>query len=470
MNFLELLEKCTENVTFFEDETEPHIFYAEYLNHYGKNEFSRIDSFVFRSYLAVESAEVTNNSQILDVKRAIEYLQYALSAYGECEKVSSHIRIAGNLKDSIEYDLQDSSSKSVVVTGNGWSIENKKSKFIVPENSLPQVTPKRTSESPLETLKPFTNLQGNDFTMFVIWLIQAFSCDMHHALLVMADKGSGKTVLSKFVKLLTDPFKFHITAIPDKNSDLIVLLYNTWLCCLDNVSNISGDTSDILCGAISGTASVKRSLFTDTELSIAKLHSTLVINGIKLVPGKDDLAERMLIITPPKLTKNIQQESILWKNFEVQRPYILGSIFNTLSKAINEIKTLNISWLPRMSDSYVEMMAIAKALGINENEFCRLYKENVEKMNALRYGTPLVQAIDEYAKKIPKRKVEQSADELLKELLNSYSGDISLLPSSSSNLSRKLTEEYNNIFDAGYRINIDDSGYKNTQISIIKKK
>ena len=215
---------------------------------------------------------------------------------------------------------------------------------------------------------------------------------------------------------------------------------------------------------------MKRSLFTDTELSIAKLHSTLVINGIKLVPGKDDLAERMLIITPPKLTKNIQQESILWKNFEVQRPYILGSIFNTLSKAINEIKTLNISWLPRMSDSYVEMMAIAKALGINENEFCRLYKENVEKMNALRYGTPLVQAIDEYAKKIPKRKVEQSADELLKELLNSYSGDISLLPSSSSNLSRKLTEEYNNIFDAGYRINIDDSGYKNTQISIIKKK
>ena len=470
MKFLELLRLIVEDVTFFVDKEAPEVFYAKYVNHVDSVELSRIDSFAFRSYLAVKSTDVTDNEQVIEVERAIKHLQYELSAFKACEEITAFVRIAGDLGSFIEYDLQNANGESVLVTDEGWTIGEKESAFITTNNSLAQVTPKETTQSPLELLKPFINLTGDDLVMFVIWMIQAFSRGTHHAMLVWAEKGSGKTVLSKMLKAIVDPFRFAVSAIPDKKSDLIVLLYNTWLCCLDNVSDISDEYSDLLCGAISGTASPTRSLFTNLELSVAPLHSTILINGINVVPGKDDLAERMLVVTPKKLKAGIEQEKKLWASFSEQLPYILGSIFNTLSAAIVEYPNLKITWMPRMADSYVEMMAIAKALGINEDEFCKMYTENKKKLENLRSGSPVVSAIDEYMKNVKGRKVTKGSENMYNDIVSSYTGDKTQLPSASFSFTKKMDEEFNKILKAGYRVFVDDSSSHGSEVTILKKK
>ena len=127
MKFLDLLESTIKKVVFYVDKGAPEVFYAQYINQIGVTEFSRIDSFAFRRYLTLESARVTQNVQIIDVERSIKYLQYELSAYGECEEITSFVRIAGNLDSTIEYDLQNSSGESVIVSRSGWKIDNKNS-------------------------------------------------------------------------------------------------------------------------------------------------------------------------------------------------------------------------------------------------------------------------------------------------------------------------------------------------------
>lgn len=467
----QLLLDIVEDVDFFLDKNDREIYYAEYSNAENKREFCLLDSEKFKGFLYAKSFENPDYEKVLDPNRAIKELRYLLSYYKEYKTVPIYKRIAGNLDEYLEYDLQNNQQESVKVTSKGWKISAKKMRFAVPKISLPQVNPVKTTKSPLELLEPFVNIKGDSYILFLVWLIQAFFQGSHHALLIYAEKGSGKTTLSKMIRQIIDPCKFEVTTIPDRKDDLVTLLYNSFLCCFDNVSYITNDESDIFCGAVTGTAVTKRSLYTNGELAVANLHNTIVFNGIGVVPGRDDLAERMLLIKLKKLiSKDLKREKNLKENFKKALPEILGSIFNTLSAAMQEIKNINEKNPARMADSFVEMLAIAKALGITEEDFRKIYADNVEELNRARVSSPLLEAIKECFDNEKSRKISGKAESVFRKIYENFSGDKATLPTSASHFSRKLDEEYANLLKAGFRVNIDDTGATGTEISIIRKK
>lgn len=53
--------------------------------------------------------------------------------------------------------------------------------------------------------------------------------------------------------------------------------------------------------------------------------------------------------------------------------------------------------------------------------------------------------------------------------LNAYTGDKSQLPGASFHFTQKLDEEYHNLLKAGYRIFVDDTGSKGSDMTILKK-
>jgi hypothetical protein len=126
--------------------------------------------------------------------------------------------------------------------------------------------------------------------------------------------------------------------------------------------------------------------------------------------------------------------------------------------------------LPRMADSFIEMLAIALALGISESEFRRIYNANKRQLEAARIGSPLVTAVKEFMTTISGRKYSASAQAVFTAVHSAYSGDKTLLPASASHFSKRLDKEFSNLLKAGFRVNIDDTGAKGTQIEIIKKK
>ncbi len=471
MNTNDVLRKAIKTVSFYRDVNDKEVFYAEFTNISGKREFALLDSEAFKSFLFVTSYKLTKGGKCLEPDKAVKKIRLLLVYRKNYQDVEVFVRTSGNLTEGIEYDLQQDSQTTVKITENGWDVSPKVRRFIIPKIALPQVTPVQTDKSPLEMLKPFVNIKGDFYTLFVVWLIQAFSLGSHYAPLIFASKGCGKTTLSKIIKSIVDPCNFKVTPIPDKKDDLHVLLWNSFLCCFDNVSGISDDFSDVFCGAITGTSIAKRSLYTNGELVVSKLHNTIVINGIGVVPSRDDLAERMLLVKLEKIKPGERvTDSQLWARFNDALPEILGAIFNTLSQAMREIMQNEVKDISRIGDAFVEMVAIAKALGINEEEFRRIFNENVAALNQVRASSPLVEAVTEFMATVKGRKYQGKADTVLSKIRDNFSGNRSLLPNSASHFTRRIEAEHENLLASGYRVNIDDTGAGGTEVTIIKKK
>lgn len=150
-------------------------------------------------------------------------------------------------------------------------------------------------------------------------------------------------------------------------------------------------------------------------------------------------------------------------------PYILGEVFSTLSKAIAITRTLKTKKLPRMADSYLEMLSIAIALGIDEEEYIRIYNENIEKLNKTRTNTDLFFAVKDYMDSfVDGRKLEGTMREVYNKIYSATSNK-NLLPKSASHFSRQLRSELDSFASGGLQVNIDDTRPDATHIQIIKK-
>lgn len=468
----EIFNEIYESLKFYSDERVRELFYCDYYTCDDKVAFARLDSTAFASYISALSYDRTDGEVILDAKAVVKKLQRMLTYYRiNYETVRPYVRIAGDLKSGyIEYDLQNDDQTTVKITPGGWVVTPKQEKFLVNDYSLTQVEPVKTNQSPLTLFRPFVNMKGDMYVLFVVALIHAFTLGTHHAMLLLAEKGSGKSTLSKMLGRLVDPSLTNIAAIPNKADDLAVLLYNSSFCSLDNVSTINDEFSDLLCGAVTGTAIIKRKLYSNSELSILPLHNSLVINGIGVIPGKADLAERMLLFRLEKITSaNRKQDCDIWEKFEKDLPILLGSIFSTLAKAMEEIQGLNPGYQPRIAQAYTEMLAIAKALGISEAKFEQIYQDNEKAKEEFR-TVPVVKAVKEYMDATGLRRVTDMSEKLYRKIYDNYSGDKSLLPASASHFNRQLDEHYSDLLALGIRMNKDDSKGRGMELTFMYKK
>ena len=99
---------------------------------------------------------------------------------------------------------------------------------------LPQVIPEQTDSNIFELLEPFVNIKGSAFKLFVIWLIQAFSCGAHYCVFLSAERGSGKSVLTHAVNKLVDPSPGEACSMSRNIDDLETLLYTQYATCILN--------------------------------------------------------------------------------------------------------------------------------------------------------------------------------------------------------------------------------------------
>ena len=470
-----LLKKCLQYVTFYSDRVTPKSYYAEFEDEEEITTFVSIHSEIFKGFLTELSEQLSDDEMSLDADPVVKRLQYSSSYLKNYIKTDIHNRMCGSLyAGNIQYDLQNRSQKVVSITKDDWDFLNKADdttkKFVTSDYSLPQVKPKRTDESPLTLLRPYLNVDDNQFKLFVVWLCQALSAGSHHALLLLGDKGSGKTSLCNLIMKLLNPFEFTVTHMPSKVEDLLVLLHNAPVCAFDNIEDISIQVSNVLCEAVTGSTMTKRSLYTNNDLSISKFHNTVILNGIEIAPPKDDLKERLLFLNLQKFTSdNIIREDELWENFEKDRPYILGSIFSTLSDAMKRTDEPMPTYKPRMLRSFQEMVLIARALGIPDDEFVQIYDNNVKALAQLGKTTPVVvSAVKEYLCKHDGRKIVKASEQMYKDVYNSFSGDKTSFPNSASQFSKALEEYQADLRKENIRLFIDDTGAQGSTITFLK--
>lgn len=314
------------------------------------------------------------------VKDAIGLLEGI--AINEREEHRLFNRVA-QTSDAVWYDLADAKWRAVRITKDGWSVVNTVPLLFHRFSHLaPQVEPVRGGN--VRDVLKFVNVTNPDQQMlFLVYLVASFIPGWPHpACYIYGPQGSAKSCLSRVMRRLIDPSKIEVVSLTRHESDLAQQLGHHNFLFFDNVSDIPDWIADLLCRAITGSGFSKRELYSDDSDVIRYVMANVGINGINIASNRADLLERSLLIGLERISKsNRKQEYDLMAEFELARPKILGSIFDSVSEAMRIRPLIELDELPRMADFALWGAAIADALGFGRDAFLQAYSRNINSQS-----------------------------------------------------------------------------------------
>jgi hypothetical protein len=287
-----------------------------------------------------------------------------------------HIRTAEHA-GHIYLDLADQQWRAVYIGADGWQvIGSPPLRFRRTVGMLPLPVPERGGS--VEILNSFLNLGSrNDFVLIVAWLLSALrSGGPYPVLAISGEQGSAKTVLSKLLKALIDPNAAPVRALSREERELMIAANNGYLLAFDNLSGLPNWLSDALCRLATGGSFAVRQLYTDAEEILFEAARPILLNGIEEVVSRPDLGDRAIFLTlGPIAEANRRSEAELWREFEIERPRILGALLDAMSYGLRAANRVQLDALPRMADFALWGTACESALWPS-GTFARAYAAN----------------------------------------------------------------------------------------------
>ena len=352
----------------------------------------RVRSAAFKQYLSRALWEQEKKAPNSDSLNQAQNVLEAMALFdGTCRSLFNRIGTHGG---AIFYDLGD--GRAVRITLGQWEIVTDHPRiFKSYPHQQPQVEPKRGGN--IEKLLDYLNIAKEDHRLLaMVVLVAYFLSDIARPILhPWGDQGSGKTTLSILFKLLIDPSKVAVFFAPRDLGETVQALEHHYFLCLDNLSDIPGWLSDLLSQAVTGGGLSKRKLYTDDEDHVFQLKRCIAVNGINQLIYRPDAMDRSLLIHHSRIDPARRRtETELYTEFEQDRPYLLGAIFDTLARAMEIRPTISLSTLPRMADFALWGCAIAEALGYSRDDFLEAYQNNIRTQNSeVVGGNTLAQAV-----------------------------------------------------------------------------
>ena len=305
----------------------------------------------------------------------------ATAVFGNAKAISLETRVAQS-DNVFWYDLCNDNWEAIKIKEDGWKIvDNPPILFKRFRHQKCQHKPNKDGD--IKRILKYINIQEEYHTLFLCWLVCCFVPNIPHAMpIFFGEKGAAKTTACAFLKKLIDPSALETLTLQKDPRSLSVNLQQHWFLPFDNVSSIDEETSDTLCRAITGGGIQQRKLFTDADDYIFTFQKCLALNGINNVANRSDLLDRAILLELCRIDESNRREmSELMANYEKDLPYILGGVFDLLSKAKHIYPTVKLDKLPRMADFARWGYAVGEALGSFGDEFLEEYNANQSQRN-----------------------------------------------------------------------------------------
>jgi hypothetical protein len=296
---------------------------------------------------------------------------------------------------TIYYDLGDEDDTIVEIDGAGWRVADRVPvKFVRPSSMLAQVMPEHGGS--VELLKRYLNVAEEDIVLVLGWFMAALTPSGPKPVLGLhGEQGSAKSTTTRVLKRLVDPTKSELRAEPHGVQALMIAARNEWLPTFDNMSGMSPWLSDAFCRIATGSSMTTREFYTNLDEVIIDVRRPLILNGIGEVATRPDLLSRSIILNLPTITDGERRtEEEFWREFERDRPTLLGFLFDSLSVALRRLPTTVLPSLPRMSDFAKLATAAEEAWGVEPGTFMAAYTRSQEEASGLVVeSSPVAQAI-----------------------------------------------------------------------------
>lgn len=462
----ELIEQ-DENVSFFHDQNN-----QGYARIKLKERFINVPIFSddFKDYVRRKyylSRKETISTQVLDSNLGI----FNAKAKYECDKYPLFHRVA-SVDGVVYYDLCNDAGEIIKIDDNGWSfVDSSKVPYLFKVgSSQPQVRPEQGGD--LKSFLELVNIKNPESQMLLLSTLPVrLLRDIHQAIVyIHGPAGSAKSTLTKMVKDLLDPSSGGISMPISKVEDAIPLLNQTWVFANDNITKIDDNMSNFLCVVATGAESSRRTLFKNSDLTVFELKNPVYLNGINIDAYRSDLMSRILTFKTDAMTfeKKINEEEMREKYLEL-KPYLLGALFDTLSKAMKIKKEMNRKTAFRMTDFSLWGAACAEVLGYGADAFERaIRKETIygsyDAIHSVSAGRAVLELIE------TEGGFDGTATALLKKLRhNDFDSEWSeRVADNPSSLSKKLRDMENSFAAIGIVMDFGQRNSKERKIVITK--
>lgn len=380
-----------KGVCLFRDEN--NILYAE-INQGQHRQIVPMDGELFRSHLQYLFFNEMRKPIVKTRLDAAMGVLLARARYGD-KRATLYNRVAP-MQGDFCYDLTDDSGSAVLVAAEGWHVtEAPPLLFRRYQHQQPQVLPKSGGS----ITRIFDHINVSEYRLlFLCWLVACYIPDIPHPMpIIFGEKGAAKSTACQLLKKLIDPSSLDTLALSKDQRDLLVNCQQHYFLPFDNVSSIGADISDTLCRAITGGAIQQRRLHSNGEDYIFKFQRCLALNGINNVANRADLLDRSILLELERVPEEKRRElREVYDAFELDRPYLLGAIFDALSAAMKIYPSVKLERLPRMADFCRWGYAIAEALEFSGERFLEEYRairaeQDNEAINADSVATLIVE-------------------------------------------------------------------------------
>lgn len=344
----------------------------------GHRETWKIRSSGFRRWLTRQYFKRTRGAP------NTEALQSALGviearAQFEGPERAVHVRV-GHHDGKSYLDLGNHLWQAVEIAAGTWKIVDRPPiRFRRPAGLLP--LPEPIKGGAVITLRQYLNVKADaDFILAVSWLFAALRGHGPYPVLALAgEQGSAKSTFAAVLRSLVDPNAAPLRALPREDRDLFVAAGNAHVLAFDNLSVLPPWTSDTLARLATGAGFAVRQNYTDTDEILFAAERPIILNGIEDVIGRADLADRTLFLTLSPIARDRRRaEKELLKQFEVDRPAILGALLTAVAHGLQRLPQIHLPALPRMADFALFATACETALW-EEGTFAKVYDANINE-------------------------------------------------------------------------------------------
>jgi hypothetical protein len=198
---------------------------------------------------------------------------------------------------------------------------------------------------------------------------------------------------------IIDPNSVGVRPWTNKEDDMYIAAYNSWLPAYDNMLNLPGEVADVISRLATGIGYAKRLLRTDSDQFIMKACRPILINGIlPEMVERPDIIDRAMVLELVALDEDTQQfEEELWAEFEEAKPKIIGALLDGVAGALQNYKAVDLKGYGRvrMADFARWAEAACRAMGFREGEFLDAFVANQSKaMKVIFDRDPVAKAVE----------------------------------------------------------------------------
>lgn len=271
----------------------------------------------------------------------------------------------GPYANGIVLDLGTLDGSAVVVDATGWRIVER-SPILFQRTALSGALPKPIKGGSLNSLRDLLNVSSTTWSILLGYMVAALIPEMPHPILMLGGgQGTGKSTAAKFICKLLDPSDAILKSQPRDPESWATMASNCWTIAIDNVSSISPWMSDAFCKAVTGDGFIKRSLYTNNDLSVLSFLRVIMLTSIDAGALRGDLGERLVLVDLEPIHESKRKtDKELNRMYDAAQPAILGALLDLLVQVMSKLETVKVPRLPRMADFARVLAAMDAATGM----------------------------------------------------------------------------------------------------------